>query len=100
MSKKAKAKKPVFKDIPSCGRAPDIIYKCPECGTSFAFFREKERFCHNCGQEIDWEDVQLYCLPEQAEVIRKSWDGYLDNDITYWEFVETVKKTLSGIVMT
>ena len=51
------------------------------------------------GQELNWKDAQKYCLPEQAEIIRKSWDDYLNEDISYWEYVKIVKKTLPGIVM-
>nr|DAW40861.1 MAG TPA: protein of unknown function (DUF4781) [Caudoviricetes sp.] len=51
-----------------------------------------------CRQEIDWMYVQQYCSPKQAGAIRKSWEDYLNNDATYWEFIETVRKTLPGIV--
>lgn len=44
--------------------------------------------------------VQQYCSPKQAGAIRKSWEDYLNNDAIYWEFIETIKKTLPGIVMT
>lgn len=98
MYQEASARKSMFKTISDYGEAPDIIYKCPRCGISFAFYRDKEHFCHNCGQEIDWANVQRYCSPEQTVTVRKSWEDYLNNDATYWEFVETVRKALPGIV--
>jgi len=41
------------KQIP---RKPDInkvYYFCPNCGT-YRSIRQKHRFCHDCGQAIDW----------------------------------------------
>lgn len=49
MYQEASARKPMFKAISDYSEAPDIIYKCPRCGISFVFYRDKERFCHNCG---------------------------------------------------
>lgn len=46
--------KPVADRISHFGSCTEIIYKCPNCHTSFAILGEKEHFCHNCGTEIDW----------------------------------------------
>ena len=39
------------------GNRRDIFYKCPICDTSFRIFGKREKFCHNCGQKINWEYV-------------------------------------------
>lgn len=31
-----------------------ILYQCPKCRTSFQFFGDQEKYCHNCGRKIDW----------------------------------------------
>ena len=44
----------------------EIIYECPNCGTSFGFYSNQEKFCHNCGTEINWKDVPTHC-PESIK---------------------------------
>lgn len=39
----------------------EIIYECPNCGISFGFYSNQEKFCHNCGTEINWKNVPIYC---------------------------------------
>ena len=41
----------------SWGNRRDILYKCPKCHASFRILGKQERFCHNCGQKIDWQFV-------------------------------------------
>jgi len=36
-----------------------ILFKCPNCHTSFGYYEEYEKFCHNCGQKVNWEDVKV-----------------------------------------
>lgn len=35
----------------------EVIYKCSKCGQSFRMLGDKERFCHTCGTEVDWNGV-------------------------------------------
>ena len=44
----------------------EIIYECPNCGTSFAFYSNQELFCHHCGTEINWKDIPIHC-PENIK---------------------------------
>lgn len=46
--------KPIAYRISKWGSCTEIIYRCPKCKTSFAILGSKEKFCHNCGTEIDW----------------------------------------------
>jgi len=36
-----------------------ILFKCANCHTSFGYYEESEKFCHNCGQKVNWEDVKV-----------------------------------------
>ena len=51
----------------------EIIYECPNCGTSFGFYSNHEKFCHNCGTEINWEGVPTHC-PENIKNMYHSAD--------------------------
>ena len=44
-----------------------IIYSCPKCNTVFSFYGDLEKFCHNCGTEIDWSRVPQFCSEEFSE---------------------------------
>lgn len=35
-----------------------IGYKCPDCGSYVWGFTKKQDFCSNCGQAIDWSEVE------------------------------------------
>ena len=50
----------------------EIIYKCSNCGQSFRMFGDRERFCHTCGVEVDWQDV-IKRLPEPFD--KNDYDG-------------------------
>lgn len=52
--------------------ATEIIYACPECGTSFGFYGDAEKFCHNCGEKIDWDGVPKYADKEVAMCYHRS----------------------------
>ena len=45
----------------------EIIYRCPVCETQFNIFGNKEKFCHSCGLQIDWEGVPKYISKEQKQ---------------------------------
>lgn len=49
-------KKPVAETISDWNRKK-ILYKCAACGQSFRIFEAKEKFCHNCGTEVGWDNV-------------------------------------------
>lgn len=49
--------KPIAKRLSQWGSATEVIYSCPKCGCSFGFYSTDEHFCHNCGQEIDWNVI-------------------------------------------
>lgn len=55
-----KSLKPIVEDISSWMPCTEILYKCPKCGTSFRILGSYEKFCHNCGQKIDWEGIPIY----------------------------------------
>lgn len=33
------------------------IYRCPICKADFSHFKDKERYCHNCGAKLEWENT-------------------------------------------
>ena len=47
-------KKPIAIEISSWQPYKKIFYMCPECGTDFRYYGEKEKYCHNCGLKINW----------------------------------------------
>lgn len=49
-------KKPIAETI-SDWNPKKIFYRCAVCEQSFRMFEAKEKFCHNCGTEIDWNNV-------------------------------------------
>lgn len=49
-----KSIKPVVEDISTWDSCTEILYKCPKCDTSFRILSYHEKFCHNCGQKINW----------------------------------------------
>lgn len=45
-----------------------ILYRCPGCGTSFQFFGDLEKYCHNCGRKIEWRFSPIFLdADEKAE---------------------------------
>jgi len=51
---------PIATNISSYGTNDrrEVIFSCPVCDTSFKYYHRKEKFCHNCGQKINWDDVE------------------------------------------
>ena len=67
----------------------EIIYRCPVCGTQFNVFGNKEKFCHNCGCQIDWEGVPKYISKEQKQTLdfaRKQYE-YIHHDFSRYKTV-------------
>jgi len=36
-----------------------VIFKCPQCGTVFHYYEEREKYCHECGQKIYWDGITV-----------------------------------------
>lgn len=49
--------KPAAERINQWDNADEVIYCCPKCHCSFSIFGINEKFCHNCGQAIDWNVI-------------------------------------------
>lgn len=54
-------KKPIAKHYEEAGEHPYVKYACPDCKTGISAVKENEksyqnRFCHKCGQAIDWSE--------------------------------------------
>lgn len=57
-----------------------VIYKCPKCGETLCrWLGSKEKFCHECGQKINWR-VVTYLNSAQSDKI-ESVDPYVKDDI-------------------
>ncbi len=52
--------KPVVEDINTWNTCKEILYKYPRCDISFRILGNREKFCHNCGQEINWNNIPKY----------------------------------------
>lgn len=35
-----------------------LFFFCPNCGVNIGNRLYKQKYCHNCGQNLDWEDVK------------------------------------------
>lgn len=55
--------KPTAIEITSWRPYKKVIYQCSNCGQDFRMFGDKEHYCHNCGVEVDWDNV-IKQLPE------------------------------------
>lgn len=58
---KLSPKKPIAKHYEEAGEHPYVKYACPDCKTGISAVKENEKsyqnkFCHKCGQAIDWSD--------------------------------------------
>lgn len=81
--------KPIPIRISQWGLMTEIIYRCPECGTQFNIFGNKEKFCHSCGLQIDWESVPKYISNEQKQALdfaRKQYE-YIHHDFSRYKTV-------------
>ncbi len=63
--------KPKVARISDWNEMTEIIYCCPCCNTNFAFYRDKECYCHHCGQKIDWD----YALKDVSHDIAMKYHG-------------------------
>lgn len=64
--------KPIAIGITDWPPYKEIIYKCSNCGQDFRMFGDRERFCHTCGIEVDWQNV-IKRLPEPFD--KNNYDG-------------------------
>jgi len=64
-----------------------ILFKCPQCDTSFFFHQEDEKYCHNCGQKIYWEGVKVNLITDP--VLIKDCTGNLKK---YRETIDKINK--------
>ena len=55
--------KPIATEISSWHPYKKVIYKCANCEQDFRIFGFMEKYCHNCGTKVDWDDVIIE-LPE------------------------------------
>ncbi len=53
--------KPLISRLSPYNQGTEIIYKCPCCPTEFNFYGNREKYCHNCGVQINW-----FGLPEHV----------------------------------
>ena len=63
---------PIVERISQYGLATEIIFKCPKCGTSFAILGDNEKYCHNCGTEMSWENIPRYVSKRFANMYHNS----------------------------
>lgn len=57
--------KPIAHSLSPWGSRTEILYMCPACGCDFRILGNRNHFCFNCGQEIQWQDVGL-CVTEKT----------------------------------
>lgn len=59
--------KPIVEGVSNWDSCTEILYKCPKCNTSFRILSHHEKFCHNCGQKINWN------VPRYLKEPRTGW---------------------------
>lgn len=64
--------RPVMDRISQYGSATEILYKCPRCGASFRILGNQERYCHNCGIHIHWDNVPLHASEKFSKLYHNS----------------------------
>lgn len=52
--KRGRAEKPIITKVQDGWSATDI-HECPGCG-KLLYYRNKDKYCCNCGQKIDWSE--------------------------------------------
>lgn len=78
----------------------EIFYKCPKCGQSFKLNGQHEKFCHNCGLEIDWQDMPSHCSLGQRALADSIQKNYEDFHHDYTKFQEEMIKLYFEIYQT
>lgn len=86
--------KPIPTRISNWSPGTEIVYCCPKCGTSFAFFRDDEKFCHNCGLRINWENVPKNISKEQKNKLDIIYKEYCESHHDYHRYRKDVEKIL------
>lgn len=67
---KKKAVKPLPQRLSDWNTGKEVIYICPECLTSFAFYGETQNYCHKCGIQLNWTNCPKYVSDE----FKALWD--------------------------
>lgn len=67
---KKKPVKPLPQRLSDWNSGKEVIYICPECLASFAFYGEKQNYCHICGAQLDWSNCPKYVSDE----FKALWD--------------------------
>lgn len=62
--------KPLPKRLSQWGSGTEIIYMCPVCFCDFRIYGNKELYCHECGNMIQWKNIPTHC----SEEFKKQYD--------------------------
>lgn len=62
--------KPIPHSLSQWGSGTEVLYQCPKCGTNLAILGNNEKYCHECGNKLDWSDSPKYC----SEDFKKKYD--------------------------
>lgn len=81
--------KPVPYDLSDWADGREIFFCCPKCAQSFKLFGRNERYCHSCGQKIDWTNVPEKCTEEQVRRLRVDYDIITDDG--NWDLYRQLK---------
>jgi len=65
---------PIAYNISQWGSATEILYCCPNCETSFSILGKRNKFCYNCGIEIQWHNVLLNVDKDIAEKYHNNYN--------------------------
>ena len=63
---------PTIERISQYNYANQLLFRCPKCKTSFAILGDNEKFCHNCGIRINWENVPSHVSKSLADIYHSS----------------------------
>ena len=81
--------KPLPESLSDWGSRTEVRYICPKCKTSLAYYGHKQKFCHMCGNELDWSTSVKYV----SESFRTEMDNidtkyYNGHSITFEQYTE------------
>ena len=80
-----KAKIPIPYQLSQWDSKTEVFYKCPQCGCDMRLLGNRQNYCYDCGQKLDWK----FCIRYVTEDVKCMYLGaekfYFEGCITYEE---------------
>lgn len=72
-------------------RGKEVFYKCPKCGCDLRLLGNRQNYCFDCGQKLDWESTIKEVSQEFKNTYEKLYEDYYRGKIDYKDL--ELKKT-------